>query len=320
MTVERQDIASPEAVAQPQPTQTQTNAPSAEQLAQQAQQAFAGQQAEAASQEQAAAEPQAQLADEFQYQLVSGSKYRTVEDLVTGATEKDFTILRMNAENAQLREQLARVSQTHQQGQQAQTPQASQPVALDQGLVDRIAKNIASYPAFSGASQEEIRHEATLQAIAVQEARQLAKDEALAELDNRMRHTEYQQFVQSNPDLQSPLAQHIFDQARMNGTPFRNPQEHLNAVHAEMFRRGIPRSQPVATTAVNEAAAQNQQAHRIFPSINGSSPQPVAPVPAHVQSAIDYAKSRGATEADLARIKETASRFNPVKFQNVGGF
>lgn len=239
---------------------------------------------------------------EFQFELPSGSKYRTIDDMIRGATEKDFAIERFKAELAELRAQQG-------QAPQAQaTPQDTQAQfdAEFNSIASNIEQRLQSNPRWAGVDREAIREQAEIQAYSVMESREIARKE-YQQIAQRQQH---EQFVATTPDLNTPLAQEVYDRARASGRIFNNPQEHLDAVHAEMFRRGMHPSQP-QVGGMQAAQSAMQQPRPVFGGLNGTGAAPVEQLPRHVSEALEYAQKRGVNDpAELARIKATAMAMN----------
>lgn len=245
--------------------------------------------------QQLAPEAQAPETQEQWIELPSGSRYRTTDDLIRGATEKDFTILR-------LKEQLAQ-----QQSQSFAPPQQQMPMqtapTVDETLVQEFVMAISSDPDFKDASPAEIRAEAKLQAIAAQKI----IDRTLGRVEQTATQKEWRSFVDSTPELQTPLAQHIYEQAKMQGRPFNSPQEHLTAVRAELYlqsQRGPSPTSGVGVQGAMQAATQRQQ---VFSNPTGGGiPQQGAPLSERVQRAVEEGRKMGFDDAALERVKQRA--------------
>lgn len=254
---------------------------------------------------------QAQVAEtppepEFQFELPSGSKYRTIDDMIRGATEKDFAIERFKAELAELRAQQS-------QAPQAQTP-APDPQAQATEAVEVLQREIeAEYrsdPRFQGYSPEAISEQAYIDARREYRAEQRAlatieKKEKARERDIQRQKND--QFVATTPDLNTPLAQDVYERAMASGRIFNNPQEHLDAVHAEMFRRGMQPS-PSQSGGMQAAQSAMQQPRPVYGGVGGTGSAPGATGAIHpiAQKQIEFAQSQGFTGEALERIKQRA--------------
>jgi hypothetical protein len=185
--------------------------------------------------------------------------------------------------------------------QAQQQPQAADTFAAT--VRECEAKLRAKFP---GASEADISAQAEINAILLEETRATIRQE----LTSQTRNDRFEAMVKNTPELQTPLANYVFEQANQSGLPFRTPQEHLNAVHAEMFRRGIPMAQPQAggTQAVAGAMAQAQQGGRLFQNVNGGAvaPQSNGVMSDTVRRQVEFAEKQGMTGEALERIKARA--------------
>jgi len=241
------------------------------------------------------------------FQLPSGTVYNSVEDMVRGATEKDFTIERLKAENAQLKT-------VQSQPQQQAMPQAGDALAA---LERECEIELRNDPNFAGATDAEYKTQARLEARALQRA----ENRIMSKIEGQTKLAQFDAFVKSNPDLQGELATFVYDRAKANGQEFKNPYAHLDAVHAEMYRRGMTptQSQAGGTQAVAGALAQNQQAGRIFQNVQGGAAPQTQPVSEYVTQAVELAKSRGITDpAQLEQVRSIAMNVDFSKFK-MGG-
>ena len=122
---------------------------------------------------------------------------------------------------------------------------------------------------------------------------------------------QWREFERTTPDLQTPLAQHLWEKSVQAGDPYRTPYALLDAVHAEMYRRGMQPSQPQSGGMQGvQAALQNPQRPLFGNAVGTSAPEAPA-VPEYVQNAIEAAKQRGVTDpSELQRIQEFAMNVN----------
>ena len=243
--------------------------------------------------------PEAQIqtepvASEFQFELPSGTKYRTVDDLVRGATEKDFVIERYKAQLAELNARSA----------QPQTPQVDPQAAATQAIAEiarEFENDFRQDPRFANASPEDIATEAYIQAKSAYRAEQ----RALQKFQQQAQVQQFEQFVATTPELNTTLAQEVYDRARASGHVFPNPQAHLDAVHAEMFRRGIPNTQAQPPQAHLGVQAAMQQTRPVFGGVAGSGAAPGASgsLTPTQQAQLEFAEKHYTGEA-LERIKQ----------------
>lgn len=247
--------------------------------------------------------PAAPPQEEFFLKAETGTVYKTPEAAAAGIAEKDRYI-------QQLQELLSQRSQPQAPQVQAD-PQAAASAAIA-SLQAEWEQELRSDPKFQGASPEAIAEQAYLNAKSEYRVQQRMAQQ----YQQQAQQASWQQFIQSNPDLQTPLAKELHDNALANGWKYPNPQAHLDAVHAEMYRRGIPRSQANGVTG----AMQNvQQQRQIFGNPVGGSQAPAAEVLSpHVQQALAEAQRRGASAEDLQRVKDIAMNTNFNKFQTGG--
>lgn len=266
---------------------------------------------EQAPQDNAPVEPQ------FQFELPSGSKYRTLEDLTRGATEKDFTIERMKA-------QLAELQSNRQPEPQAPQIDPQQQASMEIESLQRDWENtLRNDPLFRNESPETIAVEARIQALGEYRSRQAQQTQFQKYQEQQQaqaQQAEFRAFVERTPELQSSLAMEVADKYLAQGFRFPNPQVHLDLVHAEMARRGIPlpmRQQPMpqagATTGV-QGALQSQQ-RPLFGYAGGTGAVQGQTYSPRVQAAIQEGISKfGNDPQAIARITQRAieneSRFN----------
>lgn len=260
---------------------------------------------------------QPELTPEQWIELETGSRYRSVDDLRRGAEEKDRFIQQL------LRER----NQTPQPPPQPQVDPKAQEMAEFDSMVQEVAQDLRSDPEFADFSQAQITAEARIQARMLMKQQKILQDTlSRQEQEARAKATqaEYKSFIDANwDDFNGPIGQEIFDRARAEGRPFTSPYDHLNAVHAEMFRRGMqptrPSHQPAGTTYGVEGAVQN--GHRpLFGDASGTAAPTQPPVPPHVQTALETAQRAGVTDPErLERIKSTAMNMNMNRFTK-GGF
>lgn len=254
-----------------------------------------------------------QSASEFQFELASGVKYRTIDDLVHGATEKDFTIQRMKAQLAELQ------AQGH---AQPQAPQIDPQVQINESL-ERYQREweqeLRGDPMFQNAGPEAIAAEARIQArVSLRNEQQLQR-QLQQQLQTQTQQAEFRSFTEANrADLYSDVGARVYEEAKASGRPFATPQDHLNAVHAEMFRlsRSGQQPQPQAggTTGV-QGALQTQQ-RSMFGYANGTGlQQQGGQLSEGVQRAIQLAMDKGFTSPEaLERVKQNAIQ-NEAKYR-----
>jgi len=254
-------------------------------------------------------QPEAPVQDQWFLKAETGTVYKTAEAAAAGIAEKDRFIERLLSERQQW------------QSQQPPAPQTSPQDAYASKLTEtaaRIEQRMLSMQKYQGFDRDAIKQEAELQAIAVLESQEISQQAFQQELQRQ----QWEAKVNSTPELQSQLAKDVFDRhMQMYGKPPMSPEHHLDLVHAEMYRQGIPRSQAGGTSAVN-GAMQNmqQQRQQIFGNVAGGGQMPPAEVlPPHVQESVNLAIKQGLPEAEIQRIKATAMQMNPSRF-NKGGF
>lgn len=243
---------------------------------------------------------------EFQFELPSGTRYRTTEDLVRGATEKDFAIERYKAELAELR---ARVNQPQPQQAAAPDPQAQATQAIE-ALQREIEMEYRSDPRFQGYSPEQIAEQAYIDAKREYRAEQRAFQkiqEQQQKLQQEQQEQQWREFERTTPDLQTPLAQHLWEKSVQEGRPYPSPHALLDAVHAEMYRRGMQPSQPQAG-GMQAAQTATQQHRPVFNGMGGTGAAPGATGAIHpiAQKQIEFAQAQGYTGEALERIKQRA--------------
>ncbi len=245
---------------------------------------------------------------EFQFELPSGSRYRTLEDLQRGATEKDFTIERMKAELAEIRSQ--GMSQQVPQAPPVD-PQAEARQAIEQ-LTQECFNDLRSDPMFAGASQEDLMAEARLEALRLHRSQRFLEDRLTRqqrEQQVQQQRAEWRSFVDSNwNELNGDVGRRVFEQARAEGREFKTPMDHLNAVHAEMYRMSRMGGQPQAGgTAAVQGAIQNQN-RPLFGNATGTggSLATAGVLPERVQQAVEHARTQGFDDAAIERVKQRA--------------
>lgn len=253
------------------------------------------------------AEPEAAPAEpEFQFELPSGSRYRTQEDLIRGATEKDFAIERFKARIAELEARGVPTPQAQQQTPQVD-PQAQMKERLD-SLAQEIEMEYLRDPDYQGYDPQAIKAQARIDARTAYRAEQRARAEFQRQAEEQQQRAQVEQwreFERTTPDLQTPLAKHLWEMSVQSGNPYSSPQALLDAVHAEMYRRSV--GQPQAGNVGIQSAMQQTTNRPIFGSPQGTGGPPPEVMPQHVQRAIEYAQKRGVTSPEeLQRIKDTA--------------
>lgn len=192
-------------------------------------------------------------------ELEDGSKYLTQEEAWKGLQEKGKYIPHLQEKVKLLERQLQMQEQLQQQLQMQAPPQAQ--VDPVEQLAQRLEPQLRQR--FPNADEQSIKEQAIAQAIALNEQQQLLQQEQ-TKIQN-------QQFVESHKDvLYTPLAQELFNQRRMTGMPFRSPQEHLDAVHAEMFRRNMTAGHNPQPQATQQAPYPPQTSQFNFPQGSGA--------------------------------------------------
>lgn len=219
----------------------------------------------------------------------TGTKYRTPEAAAAGIAEKDRFIQQLLSERGQF--------------QQPQAPQATPQDATNQAIAQLQAEweqELRSDPKFQGASPEAIAEQAYLNAKA--EYRVQQRTEKL--YHQQQQQAQWNHFVESNPDLKTPLAEQVYNNALAAGYRFPNPQAHLDAVHAEMFRQSRGQSQGYGS--VNGALQNAQNRQRIFSGVQGTAGPAPQVLSDTVRKQIEFAQQRGFKPDELERIKQRA--------------
>ena len=252
------------------------------------------------------AEPEAAPAvPEFQFELPSGSRYRTQEDLIRGATEKDFAIERFKARIAELE---ARGVPTPQAQQPQVDPQAQMNDRLN-ALAQEIEMEYLRDPNYQGYDPQAIKAQAQIDARTEYRAEQRARAEfqrMAEEQQQRAQVEQWREFERTTPDLQTPLAKHLWEMSVQSGNPYSSPQALLDAVHAEKYRQSIGQG---TTGNVGIQSAMQQTTNRpIFgnPQGTGNSPAGQQVLSPTVQRQIEFAEKQGYSGEALERIKQRA--------------
>lgn len=240
---------------------------------------------------------------EFQFELPSGSRYRSQEDLVRGATEKDFTIERMKAQLAELQ------SQSRLPAQPQVDPQQQANAAIEQ-LQREWETELRNDPMFEGSTPEAIAAEARIQARVSYRNEQMLNQTIQKQFEQRNQQSEWRDFVEENrADLYNEIGKRVYDDAEARGQRFQTPQDHLNATHAEMYRLSRNGQQPpmpqAGGTQAVQGAMQTQQ-RPIFGYMNSSGPPAQNALPERVQKAVEYGMQKGFSGAELESIKQRA--------------
>jgi len=252
-------------------------------------------------------EPQAEVEtpEQFFLKADTGTVYKTAEAAAAGIAEKDRFIQRLLEERGQSQQQPPPPPQVSPQDA-AQTAIAD----IQQGLVQEYRSD----PRYKNFSAEDIEYEAALQAKVIYRSEQ----RATSAFQKQLQTYQQEQFVKNTPELNTPLAQEIYDNAMRGGQKFRNPQEHLNAVHAEMYRRGIPRSQPQAGFDQGVQGAIQNQPRPLFGNVQGTG-MAQQQMPSHVQQAVNDAQQKGLSAEETERIKTIAMGMNVSRFNKSRG-
>lgn len=239
------------------------------------------------------AETEAQ--EQYFLKAETGSVYKTAEAAAAGIAEKDRFIQKLLAERSSF--------QQPQQAPQPVDPKESVNAAIAEIQMD-IYRDLRSDPDYQQFSDDQLRSEAKIQARSVYQGEQ----RATSAFQKQLQSYQHEQFVRNTPELNTPIAQEVYDAALRNGHKFKTPQEHLKWVHAEMYARGIPHSQPQAGYDQGVQGAMQNQQRPIFsqPTGSGAAPQAQGALSPLVQRQVDFAIKQGHTGEALERIKQRA--------------
>lgn len=245
--------------------------------------------------------PAPETTPDYFLQAETGTVYKDRTAAEQGIAEKDRYIEILRQQNQLLANQM---QQAPQQAQVQPNPVAE--------VAARLEQQYLSDPDNQGVDPATLKHLAKLNAVGVVEAQKEAFRTTQLATD-RMRH---EAFVDAHPELTDAVGQEVYRrQVQMTGQPFDSPQQHLQAVYAELYMRS--KSQPqtnVAAAAVAAHGAMNGQ-RTTFANPGTGTPPAQAPVNSYVANALAEAQRRGITDpAELARIQSIAAGVTPASF------
>jgi len=244
-----------------------------------------------------------ETAEEFFLRVNDRTVYKTPDAAIAGFLEKENFINQLLAERQ-------KAPQVQQQPVDPQT----QFNAEIEAIAREIEQEYLNDPEYQGYEPAAIKAQARIDA----KTQHRAEQRAFQRLQRTTREQQWGQTVATTPELNTPLAQEVFERFKSTyGVAPADPQHHLDLVHAEMFRRGMqPLQRTVSTAGVQGAVQQQvQQASQLFPNISGAGRPAAEIIPPHVQEQISYAQQRGASEADLQRIKEIGMSMDLTRFK-----
>jgi hypothetical protein len=249
-----------------------------------------------------AAPPAPEASPEYFLKAETGTVYKDRTAAEQGIAEKDRYIELLRQQNQLLASQM-------------QAPQHSAPAQVDPvaEVQARLEAQYRNDPAYEGVDPTSLKLLARANAVGVIEAQR----EAARTTQQYTAKMQHEAFVASHPELTDSLGQEIYQrQIQLTGRTFDSPEQHLQAVHAELYRRSKaqPHNGNAAAAAQGAMNAQAQQ-QRVFATPGVSTP-PAAPAtsPA-IQQALEYARQRGVTDpAQLAQIQQIAAQTSPANF------
>lgn len=237
-----------------------------------------------------------QSAEEFFLQGTE-TPYRTREDAIAGINHKDAYIKELKG----LLQGIARPA-----------PQAPAPQNQVNPVVAIRAELEMQYR-----QDPDLQHldDTSIKALAAANAPiALQTRNQLEQVSQQFAQQQHQAFVAANPELLSPLGRELHEQYyQAHGRYYDSPETHLRDLHAEMYRRGIPRTGS-STTGIQGALANGNNGRQYANAGVGTQPGATASgESAYVQNALAFARSRGVTDpAELDRVKQTATQNEPL--------